>query len=304
MWFHRPFRADDWLLYHQTSPSAHGARASPRGRSSARDGTLAITVIQEGLIRPIAASGVSRAMPSPDGRVDLRSDTVTTPTPEMRRAMAEAEVGDDVYGEDPTVNRLQELAAELLGKEAALYVPSGTMANQLALRVLGRPGTEVLCARARARVPLRGGRGGVEQRACSCARSPTTTALLDAADRRGGHRRQRLPHADGVAGHDREHAHAERAGGRGGSTRSRRWPPSAAAPRPRRCTATAPASGTRRSRSGSRRRSSCAGATTVMFCVSKGLGAPVGSVLCGPADVIAEAREHRQRLGGDMRQAG
>src|SRR5436309_2927634 len=90
-------------------------------------------------------------MASPDGRIDLRSDTVTTPTPEMRRAMADAEVGDDVYGEDPTINRFQDRAAELLGKEAALYVPSGTMANQLALRVLARPGTEVLCA-ARAHV--------------------------------------------------------------------------------------------------------------------------------------------------------
>jgi len=77
--------------------------------------------------------------------VDLRSDTVTTPTPEMRRAMADAEVGDDAYGEDPTVRRLESLAAGLLGKEAALYVPSGTMANQLALRLLARPGTEVLC---------------------------------------------------------------------------------------------------------------------------------------------------------------
>src|SRR3954453_19850229 len=74
--------------------------------------------------------------------VDLRSDTVTTPTPEMRRAMAEAEVGDDLYGEDPTVNRLESLAASLLGKDAALYVPSGTMANQLALHELGRSGTE------------------------------------------------------------------------------------------------------------------------------------------------------------------
>src|SRR3954451_20084941 len=90
-------------------------------------------------------------MPASDGRVDLRSDTVTTPTPEMRRAMADAEVGDDVYGEDPTVNRLQSLAAGLLGKEAALYTPTGTMANQLALRVLGRAGTELLCG-ARAHV--------------------------------------------------------------------------------------------------------------------------------------------------------
>src|SRR5437868_10799368 len=77
--------------------------------------------------------------------IDLRSDTVTTPTAEMRRAMADADVGDDVYGEDPTVNRLEALAAALMGKDAALYVPSGTMANQLAIRVLAAPGTEVLC---------------------------------------------------------------------------------------------------------------------------------------------------------------
>ena len=78
--------------------------------------------------------------------VDLRSDTVTTPTPEMRRAMADAEVGDDAYGEDPTVNRLQSLAAALLGMEAALFVPSGTMANQLALGLHAPHGSEVLCA--------------------------------------------------------------------------------------------------------------------------------------------------------------
>src|SRR5262249_38652491 len=76
--------------------------------------------------------------------IDLRSDTVTKPTPAMRRAMAEAEVGDDVYLEDPTVNRLQERAAEILGKEAALFVPSGTMGNQICVRLNARPGTEVV----------------------------------------------------------------------------------------------------------------------------------------------------------------
>src|ERR687884_646047 len=81
------------------------------------------------------------------GLVDLRSDTVTRPTPEMRRAMAEAEVGDDVYGEDPTVNALEEAFAERVGKEAALFVPSGTMGNQLALRLLTRPGTAVVAGR-------------------------------------------------------------------------------------------------------------------------------------------------------------
>ena len=81
----------------------------------------------------------------PQQWIDLRSDTVTRPTPAMRRAMAEAEVGDDVYGEDPTVNRLQEKAAELMGKEAALFMPSGTMANQTAVKVHTQPGDEVIC---------------------------------------------------------------------------------------------------------------------------------------------------------------
>ena len=81
-----------------------------------------------------------------DSPVDLRSDTVTTPTPEMRRAMADAEVGDDAYGEDPSVNRLQSLAAALVGKDAALLVPSGTMANQIALKVHCEPGDDVLAS--------------------------------------------------------------------------------------------------------------------------------------------------------------
>src|SRR5438094_528892 len=79
--------------------------------------------------------------------IDLRSDTVTRPTAAMREAMARAEVGDDVYGEDPSVNRLQERVAELLGKETALFVPSGVMANQIALAIQTQPGDEVLCSR-------------------------------------------------------------------------------------------------------------------------------------------------------------
>src|SRR5687768_11060317 len=80
-------------------------------------------------------------------RIDLRSDTVTRPTPEMRRAMADAEVGDDVYGEDPTVNELQDEFAARVGKESALFVPSGTMANQLAVRLLAPSGTAVIAGR-------------------------------------------------------------------------------------------------------------------------------------------------------------
>ncbi|MBV8296153.1 MAG: aminotransferase class I/II-fold pyridoxal phosphate-dependent enzyme, partial [Acidimicrobiia bacterium] len=99
--------------------------------------------------------------PSPaSGYVDLRSDTVTRPTAEMRRAMAGAEVGDDVYGEDPTVNTLQEAFAARVGKQAALFVPSGTMGNQLALRVLTTPGTSVIAGRRQHVVIYENGAGG------------------------------------------------------------------------------------------------------------------------------------------------
>src|SRR5919106_2816163 len=127
-----------------------------------------------------------------DKLIDLRSDTVTRPTPEMRRAMATAEVGDDVFGDDPTVNALQEYAAELLGKEAGLFVPTGSMGNQVALGALARPGDEVVCEAGAhflhyeggsvaahlglvAR-PLAGGRGGISahQRAAVIPKRPET----------------------------------------------------------------------------------------------------------------------------------
>src|SRR5690349_13215987 len=86
-----------------------------------------------------------RGLPGVSYMIDLRSDTVTKPTPAMRRAMAEAEVGDDVYGEDPTVNRLEQRAAEIAGKEAALFVPSGTMGNTIGIKVHTQHGQEVIC---------------------------------------------------------------------------------------------------------------------------------------------------------------
>jgi threonine aldolase len=240
-------------------------------------------------------------MPSPDGRIDLRSDTVTTPTPEMRRAMADAEVGDDVYGEDPTINRFQERAAEILGKEAALYVPSGTMANQLALRVLARPGTEVLCA-ARAHVFRYEAAAAAWNSALQLHPFPDDDGLLDvgALDetvRDAGH------HSPAVSLIAIENTHMPTCGrpwrveevatvGTVGRRHgvdlycdgARIWNASVAL--------------------GVQARDLVAPASAVMFCVSKGLGAPVGSVLCGPRDLIREAREHRQRLGGAMRQAG
>ena len=119
--------------------------------------------------------------------VDLRSDTVTTPTPEMRRAMADAEVGDDAYGEDPTVRRLESLAAALLGNEAALYVPSGTMANQLALRLVGRPGTDVLCgARAHVYRYEQAAAAGNAARAAAPARRRRRDHAARRRGRRGG----------------------------------------------------------------------------------------------------------------------
>src|SRR5205085_5947253 len=106
--------------------------------------------------------------------VDLRSDTVTKPTADMRAAMASAEVGDDGYGEDPTVRRLEELFAAMVGKEAALYVPSGTMGNQIALRLLGRPGTAIAIGRRQHPVIYEQGAAGVNGWA--------QFALLDDAD--------------------------------------------------------------------------------------------------------------------------
>jgi threonine aldolase len=240
-------------------------------------------------------------MPSPDGRVDLRSDTVTTPTPEMRRAMAEADVGDDVYGEDPTVNRLQARAAELLGKEAGLYVPSGTMANQLALRVLARPGTEVLCA-ARSHVFRYEAAAAAWNSALQLHPFPDDDGLLetDALNETIQDARHHSPAVSLIAIENTHMATcgrpwrvdevqavasvAERHGVPVFCDGARIWNASIALGVPA--------------------RELVASVDAVMFCVSKGLGAPVGSILCGPGDTIAAAREHRQRLGGAMRQAG
>jgi len=240
-------------------------------------------------------------MPSPDGSIDLRSDTVTTPTPAMRQAMAAAEVGDDLYGEDPSVNRLQELAATRVGKEAALYVPSGTMGNQIALRVLARPGTEVVCSdRAHLRqyeAAAAARNAGVQFRNLADDDGMFTGADVDLALAGADHH---LPPVSMVAV---ENTHMP-SGGRPWSTVALDDVAAACARHrvPLHCDGArifnaavaldVPAA------------ELAAPATTVMFCLSKGLGAPVGSLLCGPADVIAAARAERSRLGGGMRQAG
>ena len=230
------------------------------------------------------------------GVIDLRSDTVTTPTPEMRHAMADAEVGDDVYGEDPTVNRLESLAAGLLGKEAALYVPSGTMANQLAIRVLAERGTDVLCPD-RAHVyryenAAGPSNSGVQMHPLWNVPDGITSAI----DGRAHH----MPSPSLLV---LENTYMAASGApiaadematlcklaNDGDVRvhvdgARIWNAAIAL--------------------GTSPRELVAGADTVMFCLSKGLSAPVGSVLCGPASVIAQARAHRSRMGGGMRQAG
>lgn len=240
-------------------------------------------------------------MASPGGWIDLRSDTVTTPTPEMRRAMADAEVGDDEYGEDPTVNELEAVAAEALGTERALFVPSGTMANQLALRVLGRSGTEILCG-TRAHVyryenaataqnagvqlhPLPDPEGVLRpddvDAALTDARhhlAPISALEIENTHMPAGGRPWRGDELDAVMGVARRYDLRLHCDG------ARIWNASVAQ-------GVAPAQ-------------LAQGFDTVMFCLSKGLGAPVGSVLCGPRDLIGTARTERARLGGGMRQAG
>ncbi|MDI3522824.1 MAG: threonine aldolase [Bacillota bacterium] len=233
--------------------------------------------------------------------VDLRSDTVTKPTPAMRRAMYEAEVGDDVYREDPTVNRLEEEAAARLGKEAGLFVTSGTQGNLISVLTHTAPGQEVileseshifyyevagsaLIGGVQMR-PLQGKAGALDPAEVEAAVRPENIhypptgliALENTHNRAGGAvlplenvqaiaqvaARHRLPlHLDG--------ARIFNAAVALGLTAAELAAPF----------------------------------TSVMFCLSKGLGAPVGSVIVGPRDWIERARKWRKRLGGGMRQAG
>jgi threonine aldolase len=231
--------------------------------------------------------------------IDLRSDTVTRPTPEMRRAMADAPVGDDVYGEDPTVNELQEAFAERVGMDAALFVPSGTMGNQLALRLLARPDTAVIVGRRQHVVIYENGAAGRNAAVqfhtvddTDGTISPDDVAWAIAA----AEHHQPVPSLVCV-----ENTHM----------------PADGAPWPleRLKAVRAAAAGVPLHMDGARlfsaevatgvpARDYCAEVTTVMSCLSKGLCAPVGSMLAGPADVIEAARGERQRLGGGMRQAG
>jgi threonine aldolase len=234
-----------------------------------------------------------------DGVVDLRSDTVTRPTPEMRRAMATAEVGDDGYGEDPTVRRLEAFFAERVGKAAALFVPSGTMANQIALRVLAPPGSAVVAGRRQHLVAYELG-AGARNASVQFKTVDDTTGMLDPAAV-GEARADADYHQPEVSLVCTEDTHMASGGVP--------WDMAALAE------VVAAAGGVPVHVDGARlfnaevatgvaAASRAAPATTVMACLSKGLGAPVGSVLAGPVDVIDAARFERKRLGGAMRQSG
>lgn len=233
--------------------------------------------------------------------VDLRSDTVTLPTDVMRAAMAAAEVGDDLAGEDPTVNRLQSLAAALLGKEAALFVPTGTMANQLALRALAPAGTEVICG-ARAHVYCYEDAGAARNAGVQMRPVPDPGGAIDPSDVRRAAQgsSHHLPVASVLVVENSVMA------------ASGRPVPAAEVAA---LAAVAHEYGLRVHCDGARLWNSAialgeapaelvAPCDTVMFCLSKGLAAPVGSLLCGPSDLIARARADRHRLGGGWRQAG
>jgi threonine aldolase len=234
--------------------------------------------------------------------VDLRSDTVTRPTAGMRRAMADAEVGDDVYGEDPTVNALEERVADLFGHEAALFVPSGTMGNQIGMRLVCEPGQEVLCdadahvvtyemgaAAAIFGISTRtvvsdGGRLDADQLIAQVRPktdwhlTATAAIAVENSHNRGGGLVQPIDELRKLWEWSRDAGVAVHLDG------ARIWN-------------AAVASGIELATYGRL-------ADTASVCFSKGLGTPVGSVLVASAERIATARLWRKRLGGGMRQVG
>jgi threonine aldolase len=238
---------------------------------------------------------------SVSGLIDLRSDTVTRPTAEMRRAMAEAEVGDDVFGDDPTVNDLQDFAADLLGKEAALFVPTGSMGNQVSLGALARPGDEVVCEAGAHFLHYEGGSSaahlGLMMRPLPGHNGTIAADQVSAAIREGS------DHAPRTAVVAIENTHNS-AGGR-------IFPLEEAQAIAKVCEERGVAmhlDGARlfnaQAATGIAAKEWAACADTLTFCFSKGLGAPIGSMVCSTSDNVAKAHRLRKRLGGGMRQVG
>jgi threonine aldolase len=235
-------------------------------------------------------------------RIDLRSDTVSTPSERMRQAMAVAEVGDDRYGDDPTVNRLQDRAAELTGKEAALYLPTGTMCNQIAVHAFVRPGHLVVCEAS--------AHAGRTEASSAAVLSGVSFHYVSAPDRGlmlGAQVAAALaPDPDDVAVVDLvtiENTHQVGGGSVHGVAGVRD------------IAAVCADAGVPLYLDGARIFNACAVAevpvatyaevvTSLMFCLSKGLGAPIGSVLAGDQEFIREARRLKILFGGAWRQAG
>jgi threonine aldolase len=234
--------------------------------------------------------------------IDLRSDTVTRPTPEMRAAMARAEVGDDVYGEDPTINQLQELAAHMLGKEAGLFVPSGTMGNLIAVLTHCNRGDEIILGHLSHIFYFEAGGvsalGGVHSR--QLTNQPDGTLELDAIEAAIRAEDDHFPTTRLIA---LENTH-NRCGGVvldveytqavGELAHSRGLALHLDGARIFNASAALDVSAHKLAEP----------ADSVTFCLSKGLCAPVGSVLCGSQDFIRRAHRIRKQLGGGMRQAG
>jgi len=236
------------------------------------------------------------------GIIDLRSDTVSKPGEAMRRAMSLAEVGDDVFGDDPTVNRLEERAAELVGKEAAVFVPSGTMANLIAVMTHTRAGDEILLgdqchifnyevagaarlAGVQSHALRNGEDGGLDLAEVEAAiREPNIHAprnpllCLENTHNRCGGAALDLQTMDALTSLAHGHGMQVHLDG------ARIFNAAAALEVP-----------------AARIARDC---DTVSFCLSKGLGCPVGSLICGPEEFIREARRNRKMLGGGMRQVG
>jgi len=237
-------------------------------------------------------------MPLP---VDLRSDTVTRPTPAMRAAMLDAPVGDDVFGEDPSINALQEMAADMLGKEAALFVPSGTMANQLAIRVQTELGDEVLLDAQSHPMSSESGAAAVIS-SVTFRPLPGRRGLLSPEQIRAAVRPENIHYAPARLC-CLENTHNQG----GGSV----YPLETVAA----IRETTAALGLSLHMDGARLFNACAAtghapadyarhADTVSFCLSKGLGAPVGSILTGSRALMKKAVRWRKVMGGGMRQAG
>ena len=232
--------------------------------------------------------------------IDLRSDTVTKPSGRMREAMAKADVGDDVYGEDPTVRRLEETTARLLGREAALFVPTGSMGNQICARILASPGTEVIVeARSHiynAEMAAMAALSGLRPRPLPTPDGILTTAIVEPAIQDSALRPKTallcLENTENFWGgkilpEAARKPLIELARRRGLAVHldgSRIWNSAAAL--------------------GTAEIDLVEGADSVNVCFSKGLGAPVGSAIAGSATFVAEARRVRKLFGGGMRQAG